>query len=141
MHRTPILCVVLASWLLVSSCASSSPASLPVVQVAPTPAEIADGVAETDYHGIPGLFFTFEAWKNVLINFRLKTKDIELALSNTTVALTISEGENALLKKSATAMQWRATYGLPLGIGIGSTAAAVITAILIAALNGAKNGQ
>lgn len=128
-----ILSASLAILLAATSC--SQAASKPVAAVAtPTPEEIADGVALTDYHGIPGLFFTFEAWRNVLIRMRLQQKDLEVSLVGAQAGQESAEAEARTLRESQKRTEWRATWGPPLAFAGGVTVAGVLAAVLFSVL-------
>lgn len=139
MHRMRICCALLAISLAASSCAGAA-ASRPVVVAEPTAKEVEDGVAEVEFHGIPGLFFTFEAWRNVLIRFRLQQKDLQVALATETVRAEISEAEAKRLRDSQSRQQWAATYGPWLGFAGGLTAAAIVAGILGGVMNSMRAG-
>lgn len=140
MRTTPSYCGALAILLAATSCAHVAPSSAPVVAVEePTPEQIADGVAPMEYHGIPGVFFTFEAWRNVQIRVRLQQKDLEVALAGETATREAAEAEAAALRKSQESIRWRATWGLPLGMGIGAGAVSIL-AIIFGAVFGQRLG-
>ncbi len=127
---------LLAISLVATSCAQ--PSSRPVLASveAPTPADIGEGVAEIEFHGIPGLFFTFEAWRNVLIRHRLLTKDLEISLAHATIGQEVAEIEARTLRASQKRIEWRATWGPPLAFAGGITVAGVLAAVLFAVLLG-----
>lgn len=131
MKSCSVLLVILLS---ATSCAHRTIAR-PVVAVVATPSSDGaqpdgeGGVAAVEYHGIPGLFFTFEAWRDVLIRFRLQQKDLQVSLATETVAREIAEVEAKRLRESQSRSQWAATYGPWLGFAGGLTAAGIIAAI------------
>jgi hypothetical protein len=135
-----ILSALLAILLGATSCAGSSPSSRPVLAV-PENAEIEDGVAEVAYHGIPGMFFTFEAWRNVLIKVRLERKDLEVALATETVGRELAEIEANMLRANQAKQQWAATYGPWLGFAGGLTVAAIIAGVFGGVFQGVVNGK
>lgn len=142
MLRTKTCCAALASLLLASSCAAPMASTMPAAKITePTMAEIAEGVAPVEFHGIPGLFFTFEAWQNVLIKQRLQLKDIEITLASESVAREIAETEAAKLRAHAAALDWRATWGPPLAFAGGITVAGVVALIVSGVLGGLKHGR
>lgn len=114
-----------------SACRSLQPASAPVVRLEPDQQALDDGVARVEYHGIPGLFFTFEAWKTVLIMHLNDKKDLQISLAGETVRADAAERREAQLTRSMAMQQWRATYGPWLGFAGGLTAAAVVFGILL----------
>lgn len=128
-------CALLAISLAATSCASPMASTMPLAAVEePSAEDIEDGVAPTEYHGIPGLFFTFDAWRNVLIKVRLQRKDLEVALASETVGREVAETEAKRLRESQAKTLWAATFGPWLGFAGGLTAAAVIAGILGAVL-------
>ena len=134
--------VPLAIWLGASSCAVPMASTMPVAAVeSPTDEQIADGVAPTEYHGIPGLFFTFEAWRNVLIKVRIERKDLELALAEQTVGREVAEIEAKRLRESQARAQWAATYGPWLGFAGGLGVTAIVAGILGGVFQGVAYGK
>ena len=112
------------------SCAARMASTMPAsVSVAVDDDTIADGVAPAEFHGIPGIFFTFEAWRNVLIKVRLQQKDLEVALASESVGREVAETEAKRLRESSARHIWAATYGPWLGLGAGLSIAAVVGAI------------
>lgn len=131
MPRMKSFCAALALSLVATSCAAPMTSTMPVVAVeSPTDEQISDGVAPTEYHGIPGLFFTFEAWRNVLIKVRLERKDLELALAEQTIGREVAEIEAKRLRESQAKTQWAATFGPWLGFAGGLTVAGILAGIL-----------
>lgn len=137
--------VVLMISLAATACRSTSPASLPVVAVAPEQAsdDMGDGIARAEYHGIPGLFMTWDAWRRIAVRIEEDKAALSIALAGSVTEAKIAQDEAERLRKSQTALDWRATWGPPLAFAGGLTLAGALAAILFAVIRpgGSVYGQ
>lgn len=117
-------------------CRSTQPSTLPAVSVAVEETSEADGIARAEYHGIPGLFVTYDAWRRILVRVEEDKATLAVQLVRAQAGEKIAEDEAAALRKSQASLQWRATWGLPLGIGIGASVVTVLGVVLGATLGG-----
>lgn len=132
MQRMKTWSALLAISLVATACRSTLPASLPSVSVAPdkTDDDMGDGVARVEYHGIPGLFFTWDAVRQMFVRVEQDKAALSIALSRATVDATIATDEAERLRKSQKALDWRATWGPPLAFAGGLTLAGALAAVL-----------
>jgi hypothetical protein len=131
-----ISAALLAILLGGTSCRGALPASRPVVASPETEAPIDGVVPGAEFHGIEGIWFAWEAWRNVLIRVRLEKKDLELALTHAQIGQEVAEIEARRLRESQSKAQWAATYGPWFGFAGGLSAAAIVAAILGGVMGG-----
>lgn len=103
----------------------AAPSSLPAV-------ELADEMAPVEWHGIPGVFISTRGFNAMLVGFELEKGDIRTELARERTQGAMTREENKILRKDHDAMAWRATWGLPLGIGIGIVSSAIIGGVIAA---------
>jgi hypothetical protein len=110
------------------ACSQNSPASVPVA----ASLKVSDGVAEDEHDGLPGLFFTWQAYDAHELSHAREKGKLKLKLSLTEVALDIANKTIAAYKKGLDLVQWRAKWGPVLGAAVGAT----LTALLAVAAYG-----
>lgn len=98
--------------------------------------ELQDGMARTEYHGIPGLFVEWETWRAMMVQHVTDLGALAIALSRAQVEQELTAAENKVLRKHSASMEFRAVWGLPIGIGIGATVSAIVATVLVAVFGG-----
>ena len=123
---------------------------MPPVSSAPAQSDdaedLGDGVARAEYHGIPGLFLTWDAVRRMQVRIEQDKAELSIALARSVISEKIASDEAEQLRKSAKSAEWRATYGPPLAFAGGLTFAGILAAVLAAVLRqpqqiGVLNGQ
>lgn len=118
----------------VAACTGSSTASLPVL-AAPSSLEsvnVDDEVAPDEHGGITGVFITDRGIKAMLAGFKLELGDMRLKFQRTAELLSMKTLEADALLKHGKSLEFRAQWGLPIGVGLGVTAAAILIGIAAA---------
>lgn len=84
------------------------------------------------FHGFPGVWIEGQAYNDMLVGFVLERGDLMQLVANARALQRIAEDESEAVRKAARGMEFRAQWGLPIGVGLGVTAAAILIGIAAA---------
>lgn len=82
-----------------------------------------------------------DALGDMLAGFEKDKGALRVEIARSKVGKQLADERATAIEKNVAALQWRATYGLPLGVGIGTVGTAVLTAIIFAVVRGAALSQ
>jgi hypothetical protein len=121
---------------LVGACSQNSPASVPVYAAPSTypVLELQDEWADDEHHGIPGYFVTHKGLNGMLAGFELKLGEVHAELAGEKAAHKVTTRAFDAMAKSIKPLETMARWGVPIGIGIGFSVAAIFAGIVAAIL-------
>jgi homoserine kinase len=91
-----------------------------------------DGEIAPDEHGgTSGVFITDRGLKAMLTGFQLEIGDWRLKLQRTAEELAMKTLEANALNAHAKALEWKATWGIPLGLGLGIAGTMIVLGIAV----------
>lgn len=120
-------------WSL-AACAASKPSALPVPAAGPSSLEAVDidgEIAPDEHSGASGVFITDKGFKALLVGVQLELGDMRLKLQRTAELLSMKTLEANALTSHAKALEWRAQWGIPLGLGLGIAGTLVVFGIAV----------
>lgn len=112
-----VLCVT------VGACATSAPASMPVVTASSAPA---DDFVPLVYGGVIGVWAPEDAIAELLVGFEREKRALRIERARSDTRAQIAEQNAEDTRKAAESLQWRATWGPFIGAAGGAIATAAL---------------
>lgn len=88
-------------------------------------------IAPDEHSGITGVFITDRGFRALLVGVELQLGDMRAKLHRTAELLSMEQIQNKAMLAHSKALEWRAQWGIPVGLGFGIAGTMIVIGVAL----------